>query len=195
MPTNARPSLWKKLGLTSALLLGVGLFAGFGSYFGSRAASTTQETKPFEIPMELRAGTSSRTDSLSMATGLIDNNVEGLWVLDHLTGNLQCWVLGPRTGAVGAIYATNITKDLGIGRAGEAELMMVTGNFLWDGGNTGNNIPGQSICYVGDAKTGNVVGYGVLYNRQDIKRGNLQAGPLRLVCQGKARMTQTERDQ
>lgn len=191
---------WKTIGLSLVLMTGIGLFAGVGSFVGSRLGQTASSDQGIAdtnvtLPTELTAGTAARTGSLSLATGLIDGNVEGLWVLDHLTGNLQCWMLSPRTGQVGAIYRANVAVDLATGKAGDSELMMVTGNFFWDGGNLGNEVPGQSICYVADAKTGNVVGYGVTYNRQNIKRGNMQGGPLRIVCQGKARLTQTERDQ
>lgn len=193
MPTTRQLLNWKNLGLALAFMVGVGLFSATGSYLGSLASQPASDAK-FEFPMELKAATGSRTDTLSMATGLIDGNVEGLWILDHKSGNLQCWMMNARTGTVGAIYQSNIINDIG-GKVGQMELMMVTGNFFWDGGNNANLTPGQTICYVGDAKTGNVVGYGMLYNRQDIKRGNVQGGPLRLVCQGKARIEQVDREQ
>ena len=187
-------SHWSKSLLVALGLAVIGVTAGFGSYIGSQVASNPAGMQM--PPLELKAGSASRTDSMSMATGLIDGNVEALFVLDHLTGNLQCWMLSPRTGAVGAIYQTNVMADLGGGKQGKPELMMVTGNFFWGGGVGGNNLPGQSICYVGDAVTGNVVGYGVIYNKQAIKRGNFQGGKLQLVCAGKARAAgSTEREQ
>lgn len=189
-----RSTLGKNLGLSGLLLVGVGLAAAVGAGVGVRFAQPAPST-PAVHPLELMAGTAARTSSLSMATGLVDGNVEGLWILDHLTGTLQCWVLNPRNPMTGAIYQANVAADLGAGKSGDAEYLMTTGNFFFDGGNVGNNVPGQSICYVADAKTGNVVGYGVIYNKQATKRGMAQGGPLQVVCQGKARLESVTRDQ
>ena len=76
------------VGVGLALL--IGLTTGIGVYVGNRLAQDRQFSQL--PPIELAAGTAARTKSLSMATGLIDNNVEALFVLDHLTGNLQCWL-------------------------------------------------------------------------------------------------------
>lgn len=169
-----------------AIALLVGLTTGVGVYVGNRLAQDREiHVMP---PINLNAGTAARTKSMSMATGLIDGNVEGLFVLDHLTGNLQCWLLNTRTGQVGGIYRANAAADLQLaGKAGQPEYMMTTGNFFFSGGNAGNNAPSQSICYVGDANSGNVVGYGVVYNPQAINRGIVQQGILNVVCKGSAR--------
>ena len=184
----------RNVALAGLLLAGVGLAAAIGAGIGVRFAQPAQQA-PQVSPLELMAGTAARTNSLSMATGLVDGNVEGLWILDHMTGTLQCWVLNPRNPNNGAIYQANVAADLGAGKAGDGEYLMTTGNFFFDGGNLGNNVPGQSICYVADAKTGNVVGYGVVYNKQIVSRGMNQGGPLRVVCQGKARLDSVNRDQ
>ena len=131
-----------------------------------------------------------------MATGLIDGNVEGLFVLDHVSGNLQCWLLSPKTGAVGGIYIANVGADLaGAGKAGEADYVMTTGNFFFSGASTTSAAPGQSVCYVADASSGNVVGYGLVYNKQGMKRGILQKGALKIVCKGTVRSEAATRDQ
>jgi hypothetical protein len=179
-----------------ALALLIGTTTGVGVYVGNRLAQDRQiQNMP---PIELKAGTSARTKSMSMATGLIEPNVEGLYVLDHLTGNLQCWLLNNRTGQVGGIYRASAATDLAVGggKAGKPEYMMTTGNFFFQGGLPGNDAPSQSVCYVGDASTGNVVGYGVVYNKQAVQRGMVQQGFLKVVCKGSARSgAQTTRDQ
>lgn len=179
-------------GATAVALL-IGLTTGLGVYVGNRMAQSRQAEMS---PLQLLAGTATRSKSISMATGLIDNNVEGLFVLDHVSGNLQCWVLSPRTGQVGGIYRANVAIDLAGGRkAGEPDYVMTTGNFFFSGGNTGNDAPGQSICYVADSTSGNVVGYGLVYNKQGIRQGVMQAGLLRVVCKGTTRGESTTRDQ
>ena len=143
-------------------LLVIGLVAGVGSYFGHRMAH--QKSIAEMPPIQLNAASAARSKSISMATGLIDNNVEGLFVLDHISGNLQCWVLSPRTGQVGGVYRANIYQAMGTVKGGEADFVMTTGNFFFTGNNSGNVAPGQSVCYVADTKTGKVVGFGLVYN-------------------------------
>ena len=95
---NQRSTKFKvapKVGLAIGGLLLIGLVAGLGSFLGARFAPK-QNTAA--TPIELLAATSSNNDSLSMSTGSITSEVEGLWLLDHETGRLQCWVLSPRTG-------------------------------------------------------------------------------------------------
>ena len=171
-------------------LLLVGLVAGVGSFVGTRFA---EQVVP-SLPMELQAATSANNDSLSMSTGSITAEVEGLWLLDHETGKLQCWVLSPRTGAVAAIFTTNVAKDLD-GSKGKPELLMTTGNFFFTGGRVGNLTPAQSICYVANTTSGVVAGYSVNVNRTQIQRGAQQAGELRKVCTGKIKEEAATREQ
>lgn len=171
----------------------VALASGLGVYVGNRFSQDRMIANM--PPIQLNAATGSRTKSMSMATGLVDGNVEGLWVLDHVTGNLQCWVLSPRTGQVSGIYRANVAEELAGGKIGESDYMMATGNFFFTGGKVGNINPGQSICYVGDASSGNVVGYGLVYDKQAINRGIVQGGALSVICRGSARGGAASRDQ
>lgn len=180
------------VGIGFALL--IGLTTGIGVYIGNRLAQDRQLAQL--PPMELMAGTAARTKSLSMATGLIDNNVEALFVLDHLTGNLQCWLLNTKTGNVGGIYRASAATDLAVaGKSGTPEYIMTTGNFFFRGGTSGSNTPANSICYIGDANTGNVVGYSLTYNEQALNRGIAANGALKLICKGAARTANVTRDQ
>jgi hypothetical protein len=172
----------------------IGLTTGFGVYVGNRLAQDRQLAQL--PPLDLMAGTAARTKSLSMATGLIDNNVEALFVLDHLTGNLQCWLLNTKTGTVGGIYRASAATDLAVaGKSGTPEYIMTTGNFFFRGGSSGGNKPANSVCYIGDANTGNVVGYSLSYNEQALSRGGAVNGALKLICKGAARSAIVTRDQ
>ena len=186
--------IWMVAGASLALALLIGVFSGLGVYIGNRLAQDRMiQNLP---PIELMAGTASRTKSMSMATGLVDNNAEALFVLDHISGNLQCWLLNAKTGQVGGIYTANVASDLmTVGKTGEPDYVMTTGNFFFSGRKTGNMSPGKSVCYVADASTGNVVGYGLIYNTQAVTRGVVQSGVLNVVCKGSARTALTTRDQ
>ena len=176
------------------LALLIGLTTGIGVYVGNRLA---QDRMLSEMPpINLQAGTATRTKSMSMATGRVDDDAEALFVLDHVTGNLQCWLLNSRTGKVGGIYRANAGTDLAAGgKTGQPEFMMATGNYFFRGGVTGNNQPSRSICWVADATTGNVVGYNVIYNEQVLNRGGAEQGTLTLVCKGASRTAAVTRDQ
>jgi hypothetical protein len=145
----------------------------------------------------LKADTAVKGKTLSMATGLISPEVEGLYVLDHASGLLQCWLLNPRNGAVGGIYQTNIIADFGGGgKAGVGDYTMATGGFQFTGGVTANMHPAGSIVYVADESTGNVVGYSFIFNRPMLNNGEMQQGALTPVCKGPTRGGMVvERDQ
>lgn len=151
-----------------------------------------------ELPIVLQADTASSGKSLAMATGLIDteDNVEGLFVLDRLSGNLQCWVMNSQTGGIAAIYTAQPAIDMGLEKGGDVDYVMTTGRMNFQRmGRAGNMIPAGCVCYVGDGNSGNVVGYSVRFNRQAALRGGGQGGQMTLVCKGFARDTAMQRDQ
>ncbi len=172
-------------------LVAVGLVAGFGAFVGTQF-SAPQDRAASAI--ELHAATSSSNDSLSMATGLITQEVEGLWLLDHETGQLQCWVMSPKTGNVAGIFATNVANDLD-GSRGKPELVMTTGSFFFSGGSNGNQQPANSICYIANTTSGAVAGYSVSVNRSIMNRGQTQSGELTRVCSGKLKEHSAGREQ
>ena len=194
MKLNSSSRVWIFASGAVAIAILIGLTTGIGVYVGNRLAQNRlANNRP---PIELNAGTAARTKTMSMATGRIDNEVEGLFVLDHVSGNLQCWVLNPQTGQVGGVYRVNVLGDVApTGKAGAADFVMTTGDFFFSGGKGTNQVPGQTVCYVGDADSGHVVGYGVVYDKQAIRRGAVAGGVLQLICKGVAREQTATRDQ
>jgi len=172
-------------------LVTIGLVAGIGAFVGVQL-SNSQSGNP--SPLELHAATSSYNDAVSMATGSITGEVEGLWLLDKESGQLQCWVLSPRSGAFAGIFATNVAKDLDGGR-GKPELLMTTGNFFYTGGKVANQTPARSVCYVANTTSGMVAGYSLGINEQMIARGQAQGGELTRICTGKIKEQATVREQ
>ncbi len=116
---------------------------------------------------------------MSIATGRIDNDVEGLFILDHLTGNLIVYVLNARSGQAGAIYRTNVLNDLGAQGKADAELLMVTGSFDFTSiRRTGQDRYAQCICYVAESSSGHVAGYTFAFNPTVASRGEPQTGAI-----------------
>ena len=183
-----------QLGSTITMMMVAGLLTAGGVLLGMNLGSHPSVATNENLPFPLKAVSASRGESLSMATGQIDNQVEGVFVLDHLTGNLECWVLNSRTGGLAARYRTNVTEDLQMSKAGDADYVMVTGRYFFDGGNRGNLEPGRSICYVGDGNSGKVIGYGLRFDRTAVNSGVPQEGELFIVGAGISREV-LERDQ
>ena len=102
---------------------------------------------------------------MSMATGLIDEEMEGVFFLDFLTGDLACVVLASRKpNMINGIFKTNVIKDLSVDADKKPNYLMVTGGATFVG-QTGQQQPGRCVVYVLDQNTGNFAGYGFMWNR------------------------------
>jgi len=139
--------------------------------------------------------TASRGNKVSMATGLINDGIEGIFALDHQTGNLFCWVLDPRNLAMTAEYATNIPLQLGLGQGGDFDFVMTTGQIQFQGGRAGNVRPVGCIVYVAEGNSGKVGGFTFNWAQPLAVRGAPQQGPMNLVFAGTVRSPLATRDQ
>ena len=52
------------------------------------------------------------SSKFAMATGQVGDDTEGIFMLDYLTGDLQCLVIYPRTGTFRARFVANVVRDL-----------------------------------------------------------------------------------
>ena len=181
------------LGLVAGLLAVTSLLgSAVGAYVGGANSSTTVDLEP----LQLHAASAARGKSISLATGWIDDSVEGLYILDHMTGNLQCWVLSPKTGKVSGIYRANVNIGLEADRAGEKDYVMSTGSFAFTGGSSGINTPANSVVYVAEGNSGNVAAYGLRFNKNIVRRGSgVDEGTLELIGKAPARGQNVTRDQ
>ena len=94
-----------------------------------------------------------------------ENGVEGVFFLDFLTGDLQCWVLNSRNGQLGGQFRHNVVQDLGVEQGKKPRYLMVTGAASFRRGTSGLQ-PADSIVYVADANTGHFAAYALPWNRQ-----------------------------
>jgi hypothetical protein len=122
-------------------------------------------------------------DNFAIATGLAGQQVEGVYFLDYLTGELKCAVINPQTGTFNAFFSYNVAADFAkAGAAANAKYLMVTG--LADlpvprGG--GNNQLGKSIIYIAEANSGVVAAYSIQWNPSLLAAGRPQQGTFRLL--------------
>ncbi len=182
---------------TTGILVGLCMAAigGLGYFLGSASKPTATESNSIfagipsdSIPPELlRASATHGASNLAIATGAVDENAEGFFALDFLTGDLKGWVYNPRTGAFGAAFYTNVQPQLGQSR--NPEYLLVTGGVSTTGG--GSNVrPAGTLVYVVDVKSGFFAAYAIPWDRTAQSSGFGQQGAFVLAGGGQLREPQ-----
>ncbi len=137
----------------------------------------------------VQATASASNGSFSAATGRIDEDVEGLFLLDPLTGELSCYILN----VFNLQFTTefrykNVLQDLGMEKNQQASLLLLTGivNFKLK---QGREKPSAAIVYVVDSATGNFAAYAVPWtkNFHTSSQKKFHTGSLRLLHKGSSR--------
>lgn len=122
-----------------------------------------------------------RYENFAIATGPLDNEVEAVYFLDFLTGDLKAAVLSINNGQFTAFYSYNILQDLGVDAAKNPRYLMVTGiaDLRRIGGT--NVQPGASVIYVAELTTGRIAAYAVPWSPNLHKQGAMFQGQLVLL--------------
>jgi hypothetical protein len=174
---------WVLLVGSGLSLLGVGLMVGM---FATLA--TTHDAASVALSeLPLFASATDTGSSMSMATGPIDDEMEGVFFLDFLTGELACMVLASRKpNMVNGLFKTNVIRDLGVEVDKKPNYLMTTGaaNFI---GQTGQQQPGRCVVYVLDQNTGNFAGYGFTWNKTFASSLRQQSAPFIKLISANAR--------
>ena len=111
----------------------------------------------------LHAMATDRVDTYAMATGMVDEDVEAVYLLDFLTGELQALVLGRQVGGVSGIYTFNVAGHLGIDPNKNPRYMMVTGVVgLRRGGSRMQ--ASRAVVYVAEITSGKIGAYAIPWN-------------------------------
>ena len=166
------------IGVASGVLLGAGILVGV-------VLTAALDVWPiWETPLEAVA--SSAGDTMAIATGPIDQGVEGLFVLDFITSELTCQVLNPRTAKLGGVYRRNVAADLGVEQGKQPKYLMVTG-FLQVKQNIGNVKPAESVVYVADVNTGKYMAYILPWSKMAANNYQPQAAQMIPVGGGSSR--------
>lgn len=123
--------------------------------------------------------------NMAVATGQVSDEAEGVFFLDYLTGDLQCLVYYPRSGAFGARYYTNVQAQMP-GSGKNAQYLMVTGNAVTN--RTSSNLrPANCLVYVTDVNSGIFAAYTVPWSKSAESSSQAQGGPLVFVGGGPIR--------
>lgn len=177
---------------TLAALAAAGYFAGVASGLrtGSDSVAAWEGLPPgVGFPPGIDATGAVSSDKYSIATGLISEEVEGFFVLDHNSGVLQCIVFNPRVGKFMANFTVNAGEMLGTGTKG-AQYLMVTGHTDMSLAGRGA-VLSPSLVYVLNTANGNYAAFSIPFDRQVGIRNRPQQGVLIPVGTGTASVVPT----
>jgi hypothetical protein len=120
---------WTVMCLGLVLGLSLGGAVAVGVLLGQRDPGSAR-LQAFE-ELKLKASATHGSDTFAIATGHIDEEIEGLFTLDFVTGDLQCFVLNSRTGAMAGRFMINVNdaKIFGAKRGKKPNFLMTTGAF------------------------------------------------------------------
>jgi len=171
----------------------LGMAVAAGIILGSLCTAITitslvKTSLEISLPIGVRAATATGNDNFSVATGQIDENVEGLFLLEGLTGDLTCHVISTFTGEFFARLQVNVLNDLDLGDDKNTRLLMVTGLWNYRNPTSGQLKPSDTLIYVVDSTSGNFAAYTVPWSKiisHKSRQGN-HFGELQLVAKGTA---------
>src|SRR4051812_14527403 len=166
-------------------MLAIGLLLGLAIGVATAAIALHQRgpamtMMPSLAELQLKASASHGAETFAVATGHVDDDVEGLFALDFLTGDLQCLVVNPRNGMLGGWFKSNVSAALAPEKGKKPSYLLVTGQINVAGGYGGQR-PAASLCYVVDANTGEVAAFTFPWAKAMTTAGVAQASEMRLV--------------
>jgi hypothetical protein len=178
MLRGRRIRAWGMLAIGLFLGLAIGGAAAVGVLLGQRSPAIS--AIPGLGDLQLKAMASHGAENFAIATGHVDEDVEGLFTLDFLTGDLQCFVINPRTGGFGGRFKTNVANVLSVEKGKKPSYLLATGQINVAGGYGGGR-PAASLCYVVDANTGEVAAFTFPWAKAATSAGQPQIGEMRVV--------------
>ncbi|HZZ28153.1 MAG TPA: hypothetical protein VFE46_09130 [Pirellulales bacterium] len=111
----------------------------------------------------LHAVATSGQDGFQLATGLLDNTVEGVYFLDQLTGVLKGAAMNVFSYQFSTVFETNVMTDLQLDPSKSPKFLMVTGLAELKRGPSQFQ-PGLALVYILELNSGTLAAYGVQWN-------------------------------
>ena len=136
--------------------LAIGVAVALGTFAGLIVGGLWPQTA-------LHAVATDRVDTFAMATGMVDEDVEAVFFMDFLSGELRALVLGRQVGGISGIYTFNVASHLGIDPAKNPRYMMVTGMVSLRRGGSRMQA-GRAVVYVAEITSGKMGAYAIPWN-------------------------------
>ena len=153
-----------------AAMLGAAVPAAISRFSDSPAPSDLNLQDGFFRAMQAHATATHSTEGLIMCTGALDNTLglEGVYVLDVLTGEINGACLNPRTRKFSIMWNySNLMKDLGLAQVKNPKFVMVTGECDMPQGYGGVRYA-RSVIYVAELNSGAVGAYAVPFQGNNL---------------------------
>lgn len=99
-------------------------------------------------------------DNFAICTGPMDQDVEAIFVLDCLTGDLKAAVMNVQMRRFNTRYEYNVQRDLALGEIKNPQFRIVSG-YANIRQNVAAGQVGNSVIYVAEMSSGQLVAYGV----------------------------------
>jgi hypothetical protein len=176
------------LGVALTVLLGIAFYAGRQSTqldtTESNATNWSGIPSGRVHPDLLSASASHGGSNMAVCTAIVDENSEGFFALDFITGDLKGWVYYPRMGKFGGLFMTNVQGVLGASKNPEYLLVSGATSTVASGGNTR---PAASLIYVVDMRSGFFAAYTIPWNKTQESSGLAQVNQFIAVDGGQIR--------
>jgi len=169
--------------VTIVSLATAGYFAGL-STAGRADNQTAANAFRFPMPTTIDAVGAVSSEKYSIATGVVSEESEGFFVLDHNSGIVQCSVFYPRVGKFMATFTGNAGELVGAGGKGGSYLMVTGQADMTRGGRPGILAP--TLLYVLNTASGNYGVFSIPFDRQALAQGRPQQGVMIPVGTGTA---------
>lgn len=187
LPTvDVRPTCCKFSSPMAICLVAVTILTtGIAAYLAGRQHTVSEsgwQNVSSSLPL-INASAAVASDKYAIATGDVADDAEGLFVLDHNSGLLQCSVIYPRRGQFMARFSVNVAEALGTGAKG-GQYLMLTGRAQFP--RASNRPAASTVVYVMDSTTGNYACYGIPFDHTAVARNQPQQGILVLIATGSA---------
>lgn len=111
----------------------------------------------------LHAVATDRHENFAIATGPVDGDIEALYYLDSVTGDLMAAVLSAQTGRFMSFYKYNILADLEVEASKNPQFLMVTGVANLRRGRGPQQSTG--VVYIAELTSGKVAAYSIPWTR------------------------------
>jgi hypothetical protein len=110
--------------------------------------------------VSVQASATHGQENFAMCTGTIDPEVEAVYLLDFVTGDLKAAVLSINTRMFNTFYTYNVSKDFGAVK--NPKYLMVSGNADM---RRQLAVPvGEGVIYIAEMSSGQLAAYGLPWN-------------------------------